>query len=85
LFIHKSLFRPGAKPTDTLDEPGEIHKEEAPIAQIQPAQRKYYKVKSGDTLSEIAARNNTTISKICQLNNIRPTTTLQIGRSLRVK
>lgn len=85
LFIHKSLFRPGAKPTDTFDEPGEIIKEETPVPVIQPAQRKYYKVRSGDTLSEIASRNNTTISKICQLNNIRPTTTLQIGRSLRVK
>jgi hypothetical protein len=85
LFIHKSLFRPGAKPTDSMDGPGEVHQAENATAQIQSAQRKYYKVRSGDTLSEIAARNNTTISKICQLNSIRPTTTLQIGKSLRVK
>ncbi|MEY3236871.1 MAG: hypothetical protein RI883_972 [Bacteroidota bacterium] len=82
LFVHKGLFRPGAKPTDTLDE-GESPVQTAPA--VQTAQKKYHKVKSGDTLSNIAARNNTSISKICQLNGIRPTTTLQIGRSLRVK
>lgn len=82
LFIHKGLFRPGAKPTDTLDE-GESPVQAVPV--IQTAQKKYHKVKSGDTLSNIASRNNTSISKICQLNGIRPTTTLQIGRSLRVK
>ena len=82
LFIHKGLFRPGAKPTDTLDE-GESPVEVVKV--VQTAQKKYHKVKSGDTLSNIASRNNTSISKICQLNGIRPTTTLQIGRSLRVK
>lgn len=82
LFIHKGLFRPGAKPTDTLDE-GESPVQAIPA--VQTVQKKYHKVKSGDTLSNIASRNNTSISKICQLNGIRPTTTLQIGRSLRVK
>ena len=82
LFIHKGLFRPGAKPTDTLDE-GESPVQA--IQAVQTVQKKYHKVKSGDTLSNIASRNNTSISKICQLNGIRPTTTLQIGRSLRVK
>ena len=82
LFVHRGLFRPGAKPSD-LEEHGE---DQAVAAQnLQAAQRKYYKVRAGDTLSEIAARNQTTVSKICQLNGIRPTTTLQIGRSLRVK
>jgi LysM repeat protein len=52
---------------------------------VQTSLKKYYKVKSGDTLTEIADRNQTTVSKICQLNGIRPTSTLQIGRSLRVK
>ena len=45
----------------------------------------YYKVKSGDTLSQIAKRQGTTVSKICQLNGIKPTKTLQIGQRLRVK
>lgn len=82
LLIHKGLFRPGAKPSD-VEETGESQAQT--VKAIQSSQRKYYKVRSGDTLSQIASRNTTTISKICQLNGIRPTATLQIGRSLRVK
>ena len=85
LFVHKGIFRPGAKPTDyysTSDEHGEAV---TIVTKPVTSTKKYYKVKSGDTLSEIAGKNRTTISKICQLNGIRQTTTLQIGRSLRVK
>ncbi len=45
----------------------------------------YYKVKKGDTLSKIAKKNNTTVKKLCQLNKIRETKTLQIGQRLRVR
>lgn len=86
LFVHKGLFRPGAKPTDYYE--GHDHAGEHVAAVARPASssaKKYYKVRSGDTLSEIATKNNTTISKICQLNGIRQTTTLQIGRNLRVR
>jgi hypothetical protein len=80
LFVHKGLFRPGAKPSD-VEELGESPEE----VRIATTNRVYYKVRSGDTLSAIASRNRTTVSKICQLNGIRPTTTLQVGKSLRVK
>lgn len=49
------------------------------------SQAKYYKVRSGDTLSKIAARNGTTVKKLCKLNGIKETTVLQIGRRLRVR
>lgn len=45
----------------------------------------YYKVKSGDTLGKIAARYHTTVRRLCQLNGIKQTTTLSIGRRLRVR
>lgn len=45
----------------------------------------YHTVKSGDTLSKIASRYGTSVSKICSLNGIKSTTTLKIGRKLRVK
>ena len=85
LLVHKDLFRPGAKPSD-FGEHGESAANELPIKPIvlKPV-HKYYKVRPGDTLSEIATKNNTTILKICQLNGIRQSTSLQIGRSLRVK
>lgn len=83
LLVQKRLFRPGAKPSDE-----EISGES--IASVQArteasAARKYYKIRSGDTLSQIASRNNTTVSRLCKLNGIRPTTLLQVGRQLRVR
>ena len=51
----------------------------------QASQAKYYKVRSGDTLSKIAARNGTTVKKLCKLNGIKETTVLQIGKRLRVR
>ncbi|MFN5416397.1 MAG: peptidoglycan DD-metalloendopeptidase family protein [Flavobacteriia bacterium] len=89
LFVHKGIFRPGAKPSDYYNtSDGDAHGTQvASVAKhtTTASSKKYYKVKSGDTLGQIASKNHTTISKICQLNGIRQTTTLQIGRSLRVK
>jgi len=83
LFVHRGLFRPGAKPTDYYeDHPAEVV--QAPVV-VRTPQVRYYKVRPGDTLTEIAARNGTTVAKLCQLNGIKPTTVLQLGRSLRVK
>lgn len=45
----------------------------------------YHTVKAGDTLSGIASKYRTTVAKLCSLNGIKATTTLQIGRKLRVK
>lgn len=43
----------------------------------------YYKVKKGDTLSKIAARQGTTVQKLCQLNRITRRTVLRPGQVLR--
>lgn len=83
LLVHKGLFRPGAKPSD-FGEHGESTTPVVTAPVVRPV-HKYYKVKPGDTLTAIANKNRTTVSKICQLNGIRQTTALQIGRNLRVK
>ncbi len=44
----------------------------------------YYRIKKGDTLSGIARRNKTTVKKICQLNNMSPSETLRLGKSIRI-
>jgi LysM repeat protein len=41
-------------------------------------------IKKGDTLGALAKRYNTTVSKLCQLNNITPSTILHIGKVLRL-
>lgn len=43
----------------------------------------FYKVKKGDTLSKIAARQGTSIDRICKLNRITRRTTLRPGQVLR--
>jgi murein DD-endopeptidase MepM/ murein hydrolase activator NlpD len=83
LKVHKALFRPGAKPSDQYEyTPNEVV--QTPVV-VRTPQVKYYKVKPGDTLTEIANRNNITVSQLCQLNGIKPNAVLQVGRSLRVK
>ena len=46
---------------------------------------KYHTIKKGDTLSKLARRYHTTVKKLCNLNGIKSTTKLQIGKRLRVK
>jgi membrane-bound lytic murein transglycosylase D len=43
-----------------------------------------YKVKRGDTLSEIAERFNTNVSELMALNNLRSSNRIRIGQSLRL-
>lgn len=82
LLVHKDIFRPGAKPTD-LDEHGENVATNSNIP-VAPA-KKYYKVRPGDNLTRIAARNGTTVAQLCKLNNISNKSNIAIGRTLRVK
>ncbi len=43
----------------------------------------YYKVKSGDTLSKIAAKQGVSVNQLCRLNGISTRTVLRIGQVLR--
>ena len=49
------------------------------------AERKYYIVKKGDSLSSIAVENNTTVSLLCKLNKMKKTDVLRTGKKLRIK
>ena len=44
----------------------------------------YYKVKSGDTLSGIAIKNETSVANICKLNGISRNAVIKVGQTLRV-
>lgn len=72
LLVHRGTFSPAA------------HKSSTNTA-VASSGGKYYRIRSGDTLGAIASRNRTTVSRLCQLNGIRPTTVLQIGRNIRVR
>ena len=46
---------------------------------------KTHTVKKGETLSSIARKYHTTVSKLCKLNHIKETSILQIGQKLKVR
>ncbi|MDX2362803.1 MAG: M23 family metallopeptidase [Crocinitomicaceae bacterium] len=71
LIVHRGLFRGGSSSSSST-------------ASTSSNGGMYYRVRSGDTLGAIARRNKTTVNRLCQLNGIRPTTVLQIGRNLRI-
>lgn len=43
------------------------------------------KIRKGDTLGKIAARNGTSVSALCKLNGIKASSTLKAGQTLRVR
>jgi len=51
--------------------------------QVADGAIRYHKVKGGDTLSRIAKLRGVSVSTLCKLNRIKPTTTLRIGQVLR--
>jgi murein DD-endopeptidase MepM/ murein hydrolase activator NlpD len=52
---------------------------------IPKPKRKYHTVKSGETLSHIAGKHRTSISKLKNLNGIRNVNKINIGQRIRVK
>jgi hypothetical protein len=51
----------------------------------EPKKQKVHIVQQGDTLWAISKKNNTTIERLCQANNITESTKLQIGQKLIIK
>ena len=47
--------------------------------------KKYYTIRSGDTLSGIARKNGISLSTICRLNGINRNSTIYAGRRIRVR
>lgn len=50
----------------------------------QPIKSATHVVKQGDTLSSIARKHKTSVAKLCKINGIRETSTLQIGQKIKV-
>ena len=100
LRIRSWYFNPNQRYVQSVDDEDEIFrtdeedrllaeeqaaKEAAARAAAEAAAMKYHTVRSGDTLSAIARKYNTSVREICRLNNIKETTILQIGKRLRVR
>lgn len=48
-------------------------------------EKKYHAIKKGETLSHLARMYSTSVSRICELNGIKPTKVLQLGEKIRVR
>ena len=60
-------------------------KKSTPAATTQTGDGVYHTIVSGDTLSALARRYGTTVRRLCELNGISETSTLRLGKKLRVK
>jgi len=58
-----------------------FYQREVRVAKI----KKYYKVRKGDTLGEIAARNGTSVNALSRLNGIKSHKLLKLGQSIRIR
>lgn len=84
LLLRRRHFSIYSKFDQNFDDEEEVAKQEEAERKAAAAVQ-YHTVRSGDTLSAIAVKYHTTVSRICSLNGIKSTTTLSIGRRLRVK
>jgi murein DD-endopeptidase MepM/ murein hydrolase activator NlpD len=82
--LKRTYFSPYSRFTQDFDEEVQSDEEDKRIAK-EAAAIKYHIVKSGDTLGRIAINNHTTVSKLCQLNGIKSTSTLRIGQRIRIR
>lgn len=82
--LKRTYFSPYSRFTQDFDEEIQSDEEDKKIA-AEAAAIKYHIVKRGDTLGRIAINNHTTVTKLCQLNGIKKTSTLRIGQRIRVR
>lgn len=60
----------------------ELYHESSPSKASNP---EYYTIKNGDSLSKIAKKKHTTVKKLCQLNGLKETSTLRVGKRIRIR
>ena len=53
------------------------------VQNVNGGNQRYHKVKKGETLAVIARKHSTTVAALCNMNNIKKTTTLRPGQILK--
>lgn len=82
--LKKSFFSIYSNAGQDFDDEIANEEEDKKEAAAKAAMR-YHTIRSGDTLGALARKYGTTVNNICRLNGIKSTTTLRIGRKLRVR
>ena len=57
----------------------------APGSRYKASGKATYRIRKGDNLGKIEAKNGTTVAKLCRLNGISKSTTLRVGKVIRVR
>lgn len=81
--LKKKYFSASCNYEQNFDDEIANEEEDAKEA-AEKAAMKYHTIKSGDTLGALARKYHTTVKRLCQLNGIKETTILQLGKKLRV-
>ena len=76
LFVHSGVFEHTQTSSTGMSTGGDIKSSTG---------KKYYRIRRGDTLSAIARRNRTSVSRLCKLNRMRTTDILKVGKTIRVR
>ena len=84
LLLRRRHFSIYAKFEQNFDDEVEAEKQEEAERKAAAAIQ-YHTIRSGDTLGALARKYGTTVTRLCQLNNIKSTSILRIGQRLRVR
>ncbi|MDR2016448.1 MAG: LysM peptidoglycan-binding domain-containing protein [Burkholderiales bacterium] len=74
------LLVPAQQPSQTT----EASLAKAVFTTVPSGRMSHYKVKRGDTLTQIASRYGTTVNELMRLNGLKNAKTLRVGKNLRV-
>ncbi len=90
LLLTKSTFgvskdyMPGTSAPDDFVTDNRRHKSKSKSRVAASKSGKYYTIRRGDTLGAIARRSGKSVKQICSINKISPTTTLPLGKKLKL-
>ncbi|MFA5971019.1 MAG: M23 family metallopeptidase [Lentimicrobiaceae bacterium] len=73
-------YLPGNSSTDRLVDDGNSSSKSK-----SSKSKKYYTIRSGDTLYAVSRKYGTSVKQLCSINGIKPTKKLQLGTKLRIR
>lgn len=85
VLLVRSGLRSDAAPATTTEPTATVPTTPTTPTTVPPRRRRFYRLRSGETLSDVALRFNTTVAQLIVLNpGIQPTN-LTVGQRVRVK
>lgn len=80
-----TIYHPGDKIIVKSTAPAKSDTKRPKAHKSSSSKAQYHTIEEGDTLGHIAIKYNTTVAKLCELNDIEKNDILKLGKKLRVK